>query len=340
VPNSIKYSVSAESLSLKKGNFWIGTGGSPKGPTSTTGFWNGITPPSGGYSVYLNKATQGPSIYTCSNDTDLVSLTNRISGSSFATVAQALDWYNTQSDKMVMNIDYPPIVTDGLTANLDVTNVLSYPNQGTTWYDLSGNTNNGGLGIGSPAFSTFDGKRSIRFNNNNKYVYSPPYDGFVLSTNPGISSSGTSFTFEAWFYQVTPGGQTVILSNAGGCDGYRWGPQGSSAYWLIGNSDCSQYAEGGVSNSVSMVGRWVQMIGIFDRAGTLGSGSRFYHYVNGTLEGSVATYNPTIQLGTPGISACCGAFDGYLSVVRVYNRALSQEEITKNWNAQKTYFGL
>jgi hypothetical protein len=54
----------------------------------------------------------------------------------------------------------------------------------------------------------------------------------------------------------------------------------------------------------------------------------------------VGTYNPTIQTSASGIVACCGAFDGYLSVVRVYTRALSQSEITSNFNAQKTYFGL
>ena len=56
MPNSIKYNVSAETLALKKGNFWIGTGDVGKGPTSTTGYWNGITPVRGGYTIYLNKA--------------------------------------------------------------------------------------------------------------------------------------------------------------------------------------------------------------------------------------------------------------------------------------------
>lgn len=340
MPNSIKYSVSTQTQALKKGNFWIGTGDVGKGPTSTTDYYNGITPPAGGYTIYLNKASQGPAIYVVGSDSELVSFTGRIAGQSFANVAAALDWYSSQTDKMVLNIDYPPIVTNGLTTNLDATNVLSYPNTGTTWYDLSGNGTNGGLGIGSPTFTTFGGRRTILFSNNGKYVYSPPYDGFVLSGNPGISESGTSFTFEAWFYQLSGGSQTVILSNAGGCNGYRWGPQGGSAYWLLGNSDCSQYAEGGVSNSSTMVGRWVQMVGIFDRANTLGGGTKFYHYINSSLEGSVSTYNPTIQTGAPGISSCCGAFDGYLSVVRVYNRALSQSEITQNWNAQKSYFGL
>jgi len=340
MPNAIKYNTSSENLALKRGNFWIGTGDVGKGLTSGTGFYNGTTPPVGGYTIYVNKASEGPQIYTAANDSGLITLTNIIAGTSYSTAAQCLDYFAGQSDKMVFNSDYPAIVTNGLSVNLDATSVLSYPNTGTTWYDLSSFNNNAGLGIGSPTFTTFGGKRTILFNNPNKYVYSPPYDGFVLGSNPQISASGTSFTFEAWFYQLSAGGQTVILSNAGGCDGYRWGPQGTSAYWLLGNADCSQYAEGGVSNSVSMVGRWVQMIGIFDRAGTLGSGSRFYHYINAELQGSVGTYNPTIQTSASGIVACCGAFDGYLSVVRVYTRALSQSEITSNFNAQKTYFGL
>lgn len=340
MPNAVKYNVTAESLALKKGNFWIGTGDVGKGLTSSTGYRNGITPPIGGYTIYLNKAANGPAIYTAANDSQLITLTNIIGGTSFNNANDCLNWFAGQSDKMVFNSDYPPIITNGLTVNLDVTSVLSYPNINATWYDLSANGNHGNLTIGSPIFTTFGGRRTILFNNPNKYVYSPPYDGFVLNSNPGISASGTSFTFEAWFYQLTPGGQTVILSNAGGCDGYRWGPQGTSAYWLLGNADCSQYSEGSVSNATTMIGRWVQMVGIFDRAGTLGSGSRFYHYINASLEGSNATFSPTIQLGSPGIVACCGAFDGYLSVVRVYNRALLQAEITANFNAQKSYFGL
>jgi energy-coupling factor transporter ATP-binding protein EcfA2 len=56
MPNAIKYNVSDETLALKKGNFYIGTGDVGKGPTSSTGYYNGITPPSGGYTIYLNKA--------------------------------------------------------------------------------------------------------------------------------------------------------------------------------------------------------------------------------------------------------------------------------------------
>jgi len=82
MPNAIKYNVSAETLALKKGNFWIGTGDVGKGPTSSTGFYNGITPPTGGYTIYLNKASGGPSIYTVSTEAELTGLTNTISVST------------------------------------------------------------------------------------------------------------------------------------------------------------------------------------------------------------------------------------------------------------------
>jgi hypothetical protein len=82
------------------------------------------------------------------------------------------------------------------------------------------------------------------------------------------------------------------------------------------------------------------MVGVFDRANTLGGGIKLYNFVNSTLESSIGTNNPTMPLLAPGIAYCCGAFDGYISVVRVYNRALTSSEITQNWQAQRSYFGL
>jgi hypothetical protein len=342
MPSGIKYSTSNPTGAIRKGNVAIGVTGN-LGPTATSGLYSNVLSTLATTYVITKviDSNTPPIFFAPPDDATLIKLANIEGAGGVSTVNAALSWFASQSAYTVNNnTDFPNIVVDGLTAYLDVTLPSSYPNTGTTGYDLSGNANDASINIGSPTFTTFGGRRTIRFANQDKFVYSPPYDGFTLSTNPGISASGTSFTFEAWFYQLSGGSQTVILSNAGGCDGYRWGPQGGSAYWLFGNSDCSQYNEGGVANSTTMIGRWVQMIGIFDRANTLGGGTKFYHYVNGTLEGSNAIFTPTIQLSSPGIKACCGAFDGYLSVVRVYNRALTQSEITQNFNAQKTYFGL
>ena len=103
MPNAIKYNTSAETLALKKGNFYIGTGDVSKGPTSSTGFYNGINPPSGGYTIYLNKANNGPSIYTVTSDAQLITLTNQIAGTSYTTANQCLNYFATQTDKMVLN---------------------------------------------------------------------------------------------------------------------------------------------------------------------------------------------------------------------------------------------
>jgi hypothetical protein len=123
MPNAIKYNVSAQTLALKKGDFWIGTGDVPKGPTSSTGYWNGYTPPLGGYTIYLNKSSGGPSIYVASNDSDFISFTNRIASSNYSTVAQCLEWFMGQSDKMVLNKDYDSVITNGLVYLVDSSSV-------------------------------------------------------------------------------------------------------------------------------------------------------------------------------------------------------------------------
>ena len=59
MPNTIKFG-SYTGESLKVGDALIGVRDVSKGPTSTTGFYNGINPTIGGYTIYQNKASQGP----------------------------------------------------------------------------------------------------------------------------------------------------------------------------------------------------------------------------------------------------------------------------------------
>jgi hypothetical protein len=227
--NPIKYSTSAQTLALKKGNFWIGTGDVGKGPTSTTDYYNGITPPSGGYTIYLNKASGGPSIYTASNSSQLISLTNSIAGSSYTTAAQCLDYFAGQTDKMVFNIDYPALVTDGLIVNFDAGFTPSYPTTGTTWYDTSpgGNSNNGVLANG-PTFNS-SGGGSMVFDGTDDYA------GF---TSPS-SLLGPTFTVCS---VITPivflGNGTVVFTNESARLNLGIGYGGSSGgYFFIRGSN-------------------------------------------------------------------------------------------------------
>ena len=60
------------------------------------------------------------------------------------------------------------IITDGLVIALDAANTKSYPGSGTTWSDLSGNSNNGTLTNG-PTFNSGNGG-SIVFDGTNDYI--------------------------------------------------------------------------------------------------------------------------------------------------------------------------
>ena len=65
MPNVFKYAVGATAPgTLKKGNFLIGNNTADYGPT----YYTGITPATGGYTIYLNKPSNGPAIYWAATD--------------------------------------------------------------------------------------------------------------------------------------------------------------------------------------------------------------------------------------------------------------------------------
>jgi hypothetical protein len=119
--NSIKYTTGTESNSLVKGNFRIGTGDVGKGPSSSTGFYKATAPPSGGYRVYTyNDNVSGDIAYfDATNNNNLISYTNGISGESFETVEQCFEYYKGQTDKICINNQIESIPTDNLTTHID-----------------------------------------------------------------------------------------------------------------------------------------------------------------------------------------------------------------------------
>ena len=76
------------------------------------------------------------------------------------------------------------IVTDGLKLYLDASNPVSYPGSGTTWFDLSGNNNNGTMVNGVVPLSN-----AMQFDGVNDYVSLG--NKFNIDANP--------FTISMWF---------------------------------------------------------------------------------------------------------------------------------------------
>jgi hypothetical protein len=329
--NPIKYSTGSETLALKKGNFYIGTGDVGKGPTSSTGYYNGITPPSGGYTIYLNKETGGPSIYTVTNDTQLISLTNSIAGQSYTTANECLVYFTGQSDKVVLNRDYEGIVTDGLVLNVDAGFTPSYPTSNNTWYNV-GSTINGTLTNG-PTFSTDEGG-SIVFDGVNDFVNFG--NNFDLGTNP--------FTLEYFAKTTTnPNQYSKILSKGhflqGGWNSYFGRDPNTGVYGIslqYGNNTTGWMGISGANNITLNV--------YYHVVYTKDSNNVMFSYINGV---SADTKTESYDFTSPSYNYIVGRsgssqewFKGNIGVVRQYNRALSATEVLQNYNAQKGRFGL
>tara|TARA_R110002153_G_scaffold178877_1_gene332293 strand:- start:78 stop:1658 length:1581 start_codon:yes stop_codon:yes gene_type:complete len=159
--NSIKYNTGTEASALRMGNFHMGVGNVSKGPTSTTGYYSAVNPPPGGYTIYVHNKNIGPSIQIASNDAELIRITNTIASTSYTTSSECFQYFNGQTDKMVVNSPLNSIVTDGLVLILDASLIPSYPQSGTDWNDLSGQSANA-EGVNMPTWNsngwfTFDG---------------------------------------------------------------------------------------------------------------------------------------------------------------------------------------
>ena len=308
MPNAIKYSTSAQTLALKKGNFWIGTGDVPKGPTSTTDYWSGITPPAGGYTIYLNKSVNGPSIYVASNDSQLIDFTNRVAGTSYTTANECLTYFAGQSDKMVTNIDYPSIVTDGLILNLDSRYLPSYPTTNTTWFDISPTNTNTSI----PSSGTYS-------NGTMNYVYN--------SSGIGPLSTANSYdnTMECWFYVPSGGSYGGCCETIFGTYWFRTFLIGQTLYTMIGFWTGSTYLYQHPAFTISY-DTWHCAVGVRrnDRYIIWIDGVEVY---NSNFGSGMSLYDPVgswviSDADHPNIK---------VAIARMYKKGLSDVEISQNY---------
>jgi hypothetical protein len=331
--NPIKYNTSAETLALKKGNFYIGTGDVGKGPTSSTGYYNGVTPPSGGYTIYLNKASDGPAIYTVSTEAQLTSLTNRIAGTNYTTSGECLNYFATQTDKMIFNRDYTPIITNGLVLNMDAGFTPSYPTTGTTWYDLGPSGSNGTLTNG-PTYNSDNGG-SIVFDGSDDYV--------VIDVNSFIRNN-VAYTFNCFFYYTGGSGGgapyniiTMPFTDQDG-DGFwqhlKLGGINNSWLWRTEDNISGEYGGEVITPNPFSDNNFYYLTSVVKTDTIL-------YYLNGILQ---ATINTSFQWSrlrndrTANIFIGAGygtsyQMPGRVNIFSLYNRELSATEILQNYFA-------
>jgi hypothetical protein len=325
--NLFKSGTTISSGTIRKNNFIIAVDDTiGYGPTSSTGFWAGITPPSGGYTIYNNKADNGPSIFTSTNDNGVITAAKALGGTNINTIYDALSWFNGQSDRMVTNIDYPSIVTSGLSAMLDAGYIPSYPESGSTVYDLSGNGANGTLnGTVTWVSSGVTGEQS--------------YFNFATASDSNYISSSVSQTYLDCTVVIQPDFTLVSGANLAG---------------LISNGTPASATDVSLRfNGANGTGPWSA-----PNAGNTNdwaSGTATTYYRNGTVSNTLVSgwnifggyrtnQSPPFPLSFAyylGSSAYPSrSYQGKIAVVLLYNRQLSAAEQLQNYNALKSRFGL
>jgi len=321
--NPIKYTTGSEALALKSGNFYISTNDVGKGPTSTTGYYNGVDIPSGGYVIYMyNSDLPGNLSYHSSpGDDDLISFTNNLAGESFTTAEECLVYYAGQSNMMCFNRDYEGIVTDSLVFNLDAGFTPSYPTSGSTWFDLSGNDNDGTL-INGVGYDSSNGG-SLTFDGTDDYVeVSYDADSFNIGTG--------DFSFNIWYYPDNNVSYRRLFS--------------IGLFRAAGNFAFER------QNGSNVV---VHINGTFNVVGSSNSSGLWYNYTVTRESGLVKVYKNgayvTQFTKTDAITNTNNIliakessiyFDGKIPIIHFYKKALSASEVLYNHNTLKGRFGL
>lgn len=246
------------------------------------------------------------------------------------------------------------VVTTGLQLYLDAGNTKSYPGSGATWTDISRNERN--FTLSNPSYYSYDtSSKSIKFSR----TVAPAAEngGYADVTVAGSLASGTylygNHTTEIWAKinnsSPTNHDATETFSALLVYRGYHsmFLYDTSSLTYPIWNSTSNQIippsASIGLSNTNIIIGSWFY-------ASVVRSGNTLTTYINGISLGSSSfstpsvntqvTSNLRIAIGSNIGSQYTGNADCNVSVVRMYNRALSAEEVLQNYNATKKRFGL
>jgi hypothetical protein len=229
---------------------------------------------------------------------------------------------------MATNYNYfGGIVTNGLVLDLDAAKVASYSGTGTSWYDISGNNNNGTLTNG-PTFSGIGKQASIVFDGVDDYVSC----GNVLFNNV------SAVTISIWVnIQTFTNGNTIISKGAQG-----EGSNTTFAAWIISSSGIrnrffnSTGTSGLVDTGTLSQNTWYNLTWTYN-------GSAITVYTN-SIVGETAALSGPLKTNTNPLNIASSIYGNNTQMIcsgtQIYNRALSQTEITQNYNATKGRYGI
>ena len=231
------------------------------------------------------------------------------------------------------------VVRDGLVLYLDAANPKSYPGSGTTWYDLSGNGNHGTLTNG-PTYNS-DNKGSIvfdgsddrtNFGNKSTFNFTGAEDVSIIAwIKPSLPTRFDGVILGKIGYTLNKGWMFSITDYSGGTSPYLFMTYGTNTRASSKTLPASIYSQ------------WIFVAVTSKYQGQL------LLYFNGLpLTGYTPATIDTTVLSPSGIEMWAGqridssdrVYKGNMSVIQIYNRALSAAEIAQNFEATRGRYSI
>jgi hypothetical protein len=262
-------------------------------------------------------------------------------GAGGASVSTGLvTTYGTANSTGDGSLSITCINNSGLAFQLDASNSASYSGTGSIWKDLIG-TNDATL-YNTPSYSASSG---LTFNGTNQYGSIPSVNGVTNFTN------SQKYSIEIW---VRPSNGQATLGEAELLE--KWNRNNESRYpftirYNEGTSTITAACYDGTtylpaSISGFPVNTWKQIIAVFDFVGkTLKVYRDGGNVVSASLNGinQVSNTSPiaiATRLNNTGGPQTNIMFKGTIGIIRIYNIALSPDQVTQNFNANRSRFGL
>lgn len=229
------------------------------------------------------------------------------------------------------------IVTDGLVLYYNPAFSLSYPGSGTSLYNLNPNGNTAELLNGTTV--TTGSIKALSFDGSNDYA--------LLTPNPTQLRGDINFTICGWFKRrASVTGKVLWNFGGGSTPGSGFSPYvDSSELIILSTTDVIFYPAGATYplNDWVFVA-WQKQAGVFSRANTTIWRNLVSYTGTGLTLGFGSEGNSTniqstgFSIGADINGNAPASID--VATFMVYNKVLTSAEITKTYNATKTYVGL
>ena len=225
------------------------------------------------------------------------------------------------NDTKWVDLGIPQLVVGGLTVRLEAGDIRSYPGTGSVWYDLSGLNNNCNW-VNRP---NFDYRGFFRFDGSDDYG--------EIGFNSSLNTNAGQTIMMVLRHNYNSGRRNPWNQAYGGYGTWTH-EQGDSMSWYFGDAgaNASPYIGHGTENLVRS--KWNIIASVRDP-------STYFWHINGVKGavqnhgyGILTDHSSSILIG----SGYAGLWQGDMGVVLLYNRKLSDAELTQNYNVLRTTY--